>query len=106
MPRAEQILWSKIRKRQILDEKFRRQYSVGPFVVDFYCPVLKLAIEIDGPEHSTEKGMREDKERQEYIEEFGIEFLRFTNEEVFENLDGVISRISEKTLRLKERRGR
>ncbi|MGB2867056.1 MAG: endonuclease domain-containing protein [Bacteroidota bacterium] len=104
MPKAEKILWSRIRKRQILGDKFRRQYSVGPFVIDFYCPALKLAIEIDGENHFTKEMMQYDKERQEYIEAFGIEFLRFTNQEIFEELEGVISRITERVLKMKERR--
>jgi very-short-patch-repair endonuclease len=48
VPKAEEILWSKLRRRQMLGYKFRRQYSIEAFVVDFYCPVLRLAIEVDG----------------------------------------------------------
>ncbi len=48
---AELILWSKLKNRQVSSRKFRRQFSIGPYVVDFYCPALKLAIEIDGDSH-------------------------------------------------------
>ncbi len=51
LPAAELMLWSKLKNRQICGRKFRRQFSVGPYVVDFYCPTLKLAIEIDGDSH-------------------------------------------------------
>ena len=90
-PRAERIVWSRLRKNQVLGFKFRRQYSVGPYVIDFYCPVLSLAVEIDGDSHFQQDS--NDKNRQDYIERFGIRFLRFTNEEVYKNLDGVLEAI-------------
>ncbi len=68
--------------------KFRRQYSVGPYVIDFYCPALNLAVEIDGDSHFQRDS--NDKPRQYYIENFGIRFSRFTNEEVYNNLEGVL----------------
>ncbi len=94
MPKAELILWSRLRRRAILGARFRRQYSVGPYVVDFCCPALKLAVEVDGETHNASTEAY-DRERQNYIEEYGIKFLRFTNVEVYDNLDGVLTRIYE-----------
>ncbi|HSL89211.1 MAG TPA: endonuclease domain-containing protein [Ignavibacteriaceae bacterium] len=83
---TEKIVWMYLRNRQMDGYKFRRQpagrYSVDKFVIDFYCPKLKLAIEIDGSIHN-EPGQKEyDLKRQEYLETFGIKFLRLTNEEI------------------------
>ncbi len=63
---AEKILWSKLRNRQ-QRFKFRRQYSIGNYVVDFYCPALKLAIEVDGATHSTKEEIEKDKEREKFL---------------------------------------
>ncbi len=90
-PQAEALLWAQLRNKRLYGYKFRRQYSVGNYIVDFYCPKLKLAIEVDGPSHI---GREEyDYQRQKYIEQFGIRFLRFRNEDVYENMRGVIERI-------------
>ncbi|MDO8283138.1 MAG: endonuclease domain-containing protein [Thermodesulfovibrionia bacterium] len=95
MPKAEIILWSKLKNKSLCGYKFRRQYSVNKFVIDFYSPELKLAIEVDGDSHFTDGADICDKERQIIIESYGIEFLRFTNREVYENVDGVIEFIIE-----------
>jgi very-short-patch-repair endonuclease len=93
MPRAEVILWSKLKNKELRGYKFRRQYSVGKFVVDFYCSKLKLAIEVDGESHFVEGSKIRDKERQVIVESSGITFLRFTNREIYENINGVVDRI-------------
>jgi very-short-patch-repair endonuclease len=98
MPSSEILLWKHLSGKRLLDCKFRRQYGVGSYVIDFYCPALKLAIELDGESHFRPGASDHDAERQNYIESFGIEFLRFTNEEIFENLDDIIERITEKVL--------
>src|SRR5919108_2774054 len=92
--KAEQMLWSKLREKQLLGYKFRRQYSVGPYVIDFYCPQLKLAIEIDGKSHFQEGMPQYDEQRQHYIESLNICFLRFINRDVFERIDVVLEMIS------------
>lgn len=92
MPLAEIVLWSRL-KGNGLRYKFRRQYSVEAFVVDFYCTSLKLAIEVDGESHFTDDASLRDEERQRIIEEYGLTFLRFTNSEIYENIDGVVNRI-------------
>jgi very-short-patch-repair endonuclease len=94
MPTAEVILWSRLQKRQLLGFKFRRQFSVGPFVLDFYCPEAKLAIEIDGDSHFQNSTSDYDGSRQETIEQFGIRFLRFTNLEIYKNLNSVLETIA------------
>lgn len=95
MPPAEVLLWLKLKGKGLEGYKFRRQYSVNNFVVDFYCPKLRLAIEIDGDSHFVEGADVTDKERQAIIESFGISFLRFTNKEIYENLDGILKQIME-----------
>lgn len=95
MPQAEILLWRNLSRKQLLGLKFRRQYSVDQYVIDFYSPALKLAIEIDGESHFQPGAQEHDAARQKYIEVFGIEFLRFTNSDIYENLDGVIEKIAE-----------
>jgi len=89
---AEQRLWRHLRAKQ-LGTKFRRQYSIDAYVLDFYAPRLKLAIEVDGDSHFTAEAMKYDRERTTYMNQFGIEVLRFTNLEIFENIEGVLDTI-------------
>lgn len=94
---AEKRAWMYLRKRQICNERFLRQFSIKQFVLDFYCPRLRLAIEIDGGIHfANEDIIQYDLDRQKYIESLGIEFLRFVNDQVFENLDEVMKMIKVK----------
>ena len=90
MTEEEVILWSRLKNRQVCGCKFRRQYGVGPFVVDFYCPEKKLAIEVDGGGHFEDEAIIQDRKRQAYIEKYGIRFLRITNLDVRKNLGGVL----------------
>ncbi len=94
MPKAEILLWANLSRKQLLGYKFRRQYGVEQYVIDFYCPALKLAVEIDGDSHFQIGAKERDAERQRFIESFGIEFLRFTNADIYENIDGVIDTIA------------
>ena len=87
-------MWAKLRAKRLLGQKFRRQYSIGPYVLDYYCPGLKLALEIDGDSHFQPGKEEQGRRRQAFIESFGVQFLRFTNEEVSGNLDGVLEVIS------------
>jgi len=95
MPLSEVILWSRLKDKGLGGYKFRRQFSIGKFVIDFYCPKLKLAIEIDGDSHFVKGADERDRERQTLIETFGITFLRFTNREIHENIEGVLNKIME-----------
>ncbi len=69
---AEKLLWERLRKRQVKNKRFLRQFSVGKYVIDFYCPEIKLAIEADGDTHSSEEEIEYDKNRQREIENIGI----------------------------------
>jgi very-short-patch-repair endonuclease len=95
MPKAEILLWGKLKNKQLLGFKFRRQFSFGRYVVDFYYPQLRLAIEIDGGTHLPKEAISYDKERQKEIEGYEITFLRFWNTDIYKNMDGVLERITE-----------
>ena len=102
MPKAELLLWSELKGRKLRGYKFRRQYGVNGFVLDFYCPELKLALEVDGDSHFQEGMEVNDLERQLIIESYGITFLRFTNNDVYENMTAVLERILEFMEEVKE----
>ena len=95
MTYCEKIIWIHLRKRQ-LGYRFLRQYSVDHFVIDFYCPELKLAIELDGNVHDFPEQKVYDKARQKYLEAFGIEFIRITNDEFLENPNKAFDKIEKK----------
>jgi len=82
MTRAEITLWCSLKGKQLLGYKFRRQHGVDQYIVDFYCPELNLAIEVDGESHNSEDARRRDAIRQQEIERYGIRFLRLTDDEV------------------------
>ena len=90
---AEVVLWKYLQRRQLLGKKFRRQYSIGRYVVDFFCPECNLAIELDGQPHY--QILREDyeTERTGFLEGLGVHLVRFENRLVFENLEGVLEEI-------------
>ena|SRR5436309_3118560 len=90
---CEKILWARLKRRQMLGVKFRRQYSVDAYVIDFYCPKLKLAVEVDGPSHGSKDAEEYDMVRQEIIERCGITFLRFNNADVLNNLGDVLNTV-------------
>jgi len=92
---CEKLMWEKLRNRSLLGLKFRRQYSIGSFIVDFYCPEIKLIIEIDGATHSSEKEIIYDKERQKYLESLGLKIKRYTNTEIKENLSDLMYDLEE-----------
>jgi len=92
-PKAERLLWWRFRGKQVDGLKFRRQYGVGNYVIDLYCPEAKLAVEVDGESHFDPVAEANDARRQEFIESFGIHVLRFTNPEVYEQLDAVVDEI-------------
>ncbi|MBD2165154.1 endonuclease domain-containing protein [Calothrix membranacea FACHB-236] len=102
MPLAEKMIWAKLRNQQIQGCKFRRQYSIDAFVVDFYTPELKLAIEIDGDSHYQDGIPEYDRERQLFLESKGTKVLRFTNQEIYKDLDGVVERIREVICQMRE----
>lgn len=90
---AEIRLWSRLRRKQLYGFRFRRQQPVGPYIVDFFCPAAKLVIEVDGGQHAVREN--EDASRTRWLEERGYRVLRFWNNEVLANTDGVIWAILE-----------
>ena len=96
MTQAEKLLWQELRNRKIQNQRFLRQFSISSYVLDFYCPNLRLAIEVDGATHNTNDEIEYDKIRQAEIESLGIMFLRFNNEEIFKDINKVINKIDKK----------
>jgi very-short-patch-repair endonuclease len=93
--RAEAIMWKELRSGKDNKQKFRRQYSVNGYVLDFYCPKSRLAIEVDGGYHDNRETKIYDLVRQEYIEDCGVKFLRFKNDEITNDLEFVLGKINE-----------
>jgi very-short-patch-repair endonuclease len=89
---VEKLLWEELRNNK-LGEKFRRQHPIGVFVLDFYCPRFKLAIELDGAYHFKEEGRKYDQMRTELLESNKIKVLRFKNEEILNNMSGTLRTI-------------
>jgi very-short-patch-repair endonuclease len=95
MTDAEQLIWSKIRRKQIGGVQFYRQKNIGNYIVDFFCPKGKLIIEIDGGQHFEKKGMQKDRKRDDYFQRLNLTVLRFPDTDVFKNINGVLERIYE-----------
>ena len=91
---AEQILCNRINRKQ-LGVKFRRQHPIYIYIADFYCLEKKLVIEVDGSYHLNLEQKEQDELRSEDIREFGIEVIRFTNEQVFEKIGEVVNKLKE-----------
>lgn len=90
---AEKLLWKYLRKKQINNLKVYRQYSIGPYIVDFFCPEANLAVEIDGSSHDHREAKDYDRERTNYLSNFDVKVIRFRNEEVLAGITEVVSRI-------------
>jgi very-short-patch-repair endonuclease len=93
MTDAEKALWFKIRDRQLKGYLFNRQKPIGKFIVDFYSSKAKIVIEVDGGQHYSNSVKKEDASRDEFMKSFGLKVLRFSDREIFENLDGVLEKI-------------
>jgi len=93
MTDAEIVLWSHLKGKQLYGHKFRRQYSIEKYIVDFYCPKLRLAIEVDGSQHNSEKNFKLDEKRTIFLSEQNITVIRFWNHEVLQNTDDVLNEI-------------
>ena len=93
---AEKMLWHYLRNRQLCGSKFRRQFPVGKYVADFCCVERKLMVELDGGQHDLAK--EKDKKRDEWFKNHGYKVLRFWDNEVFKNTDGVLETIRKKLL--------
>ena len=92
---AEAVLWRRLKGRQLLGKKFRRQHSVGRYIVDFYCPECRVAIELDGAGHFSITIDEYEMSRTRYLEESGITIVRFENRDLLENLEGALEKIKE-----------
>lgn len=92
LTQPEQKLWATLRGKQ-LGIKFRRQHGIGHYIVDFYCPERKLVIEVDGDSHYTDDAQQKDAQRDCYLQQLGIQVLRFTNDEINQNMQGVYETI-------------
>ena len=78
-----------MRNRQLTGVKFRRQFSIGRYILDFYCPEYKLGIEADGGQHYEDEGIQEDEIRTEELSKLGIHILRFSDRDILDNIEGV-----------------
>ena len=94
------MLWLRLKGKQIEGLKFRRQHGVGPFVLDFYCPELRLGIELDGKVHDTYEAYEYDTMRTRFLNENRILILRYKNEVVYQNIEAIVEDI----IRIKEER--
>ena len=90
----ETILWNLLRNRKILNTKFKRQYPVGNYIVDFASPEIKLIIEIDGGQHNQTQNIEYDSQRTSFLNSLGYTVIRFWNNEINDNLEGVYEKIS------------
>lgn len=88
---SETLLWNEIKSAKLKGYRFARQKPIGAYIVDFYCPRLKFAIEVDGISHDAK--IEQDDIRQKEIENLGISFLRFNDSDVKQNLDSVVREI-------------
>jgi very-short-patch-repair endonuclease len=90
---AELRLWYVVNRRPRKGMKFRRQYVIGPYILDFYCVERRLAIEVDGSGHAEPAQLTYDTERGRFLESRGVQLLRFWNHDVFQNLEEVVAQI-------------
>ncbi len=90
MTDAERRVWSRVRRKQILDVQFYRQKPIENYIVDFYAPKIKLVVEIDGAQHFEAEHRAQDERRDAVLNALGLRVLRFDNHAVLTNTDGVI----------------
>ena len=93
MTKAERALWSRLRRKQVRGYSFYRQRPIDQFIVDFYAPDLRLAIEVDGLSHDEAGAFEDDVDRQRRLEKLGVHVLRFRNEDVLRDMDNVVRAI-------------
>ena len=90
---AEALLWEKLRDRQVVGLKFRRQYSVGVYILDFYCSACRLVVELDGESHVSAESQEYDAERTEFLATLNIRVIRFANRSIYNDIHLVINAI-------------
>jgi very-short-patch-repair endonuclease len=92
MTPSEELLWNKLKGKQILGVRFRRQHPISTYIVDFYCHAARLVVELDGKIHLTK--MESDRERTKEIEDLGLRIIRFSNKEAEERIDNIVAKIT------------
>lgn len=92
-PLAERVFWGYLKRRQFLGLKFRRQHSIGPYIVDFYCPELRLVVEVDGASHLDDAQRAHDLRRYQYFVSLGLHQVRFRNDEILYSASGTLNRL-------------
>ena len=92
---AEATFWNIVKGSKLDGRKFRRQHSVGPYILDFFCPSEKLGVELEGARHFGPHAAVYDEERKLFLQYFGIRVLRFENKMVFDELERTLTRIRE-----------
>ncbi|MDD4215803.1 MAG: endonuclease domain-containing protein [Bacteroidales bacterium] len=100
--KAEKVLWDILRKKQMLDLRFKQQHPINIFIADFYCHAIKLVIEVDGEIHNIKENKEYDKARTNDLENYGITVIRFSNKDVLEKIEEVkikIEKICKKLLK-------
>jgi very-short-patch-repair endonuclease len=93
LTKEERKIWQLVRNRKVLELKFFRQYSIGKYILDFYCPLVRACIEIDGGQHNEMVAQVYDSDRTTYLQLLGITVLRFWNNDVNNNIEGVYQEI-------------
>lgn len=91
MTDAERKLWASLRAHKLDGVQFRRQQPIGPYITDFYCAKARLIIEVDGGQHAHQENVQRDEKRTKWLEERGFKVLRFWNNDVISNLEGVLT---------------
>ena len=94
MTQSEKIFWQQVRRNKILGMNFRRQHPINQFIVDFYCHAAKLVIEIDGSIHEIPESKEHDENRSFELEMLGLKVLRFSNDQVQNDMDKVIELVT------------
>jgi very-short-patch-repair endonuclease len=96
MTGPETRLWSRLRARQVQGLKFRRQHGIGPYIVDFYCSEQSLVIEVDGDSHADADQIPKDQLRDRYFQSLGLHVIRYINDDIMKNLDGLLENLAER----------
>lgn len=95
MTPQERKLWNIIKNRQFYGFRFRRQFPIGNYIVDFVCRNSKIVIEIDGGQHNGQEEIKYDKTRSEYLNNEGYQVIRFWNNDIDNNIEGVYEKLKE-----------
>ena len=95
MTTQERKLWNIIKNKQFYNYKFLRQYVIGGYIVDFICREEKIIVEIDGGQHNQNENIKYDKNRNKYLENLGYKVVRFWNNEIDDNIEGVYRKLQE-----------